>query len=294
MKMSDINENLSEAPEDLKPNLKGRPNTLAQRLKQKVKKHTPFSAKKRGEAEYKDKIFQLAKSLKNKFAQHMQDYPDGTVPTVAHMEEFFKDSEYEAYVNQVSIDLKFREEQKSEPEAPKDGGDVKGDQPELEKEKPTEPSEKEVRAVYKKQGEELEAERIAKGGELGEEVDEEDEGKPSNTSASIYESRLRSMLFELRDNEIDTLIVRIIQAQQRSKGGPAKPSPEPEAKQKGKDRVARVASDVPDEDEDTSDDAIVPSAWKKELFELLKKISKGGKLDKNDAKLAAKLYDNIN
>lgn len=304
MKMFDINKNLSEAP-DLKGNVKGRPNSLAQRLKQKVKKHTPFSAKKRGEAEYKDQIFKQAQELKNDFAKHMQNYKPGTIPTVAHLEEFFKDTEYEKYVNQVAIDLRFREaepkaEVKPEPKTDKTndkeetkdagltkvGGDVKGD--ELEKEKKPEQSEKEIRAAFKKQGDELEAERIAKGGELDE---EEDDDTSSNISASIYESRLRNMLFELKDNEVDTIIVRIIQASNRTKGGPSTPATDEIAKQSPRKKEATSDEESA---EATSDDAIVPSAWKKELFGLLKKIRAGGKLDEKDKKLAGKLYDQIN
>lgn len=310
MKMTDINKNLTEAP-DLKGNVKGQPNTLAQRLKQKVKKHTPFSAKKRGEAEYKDQIFKQAQGLKNDFAKHMQNYKPETIPTVAHLEEFFKDTEYEKYVNQVAIDLKFREaepkaEVKPEPkidktndkEETKDAGltkvagDVKGGELELEKEKKPEQSKKEIRAAYKKQGDELEAERIAKGGELDE---EEDDDTSSNISASIYESRLRNILFELKDNEVDTIIVRIIQASNRAKGGPSTPATDEIAKQSPRKKEA-TSDEVSDEEsaEASGDDAIVPSAWKKDLFDLLRKIRAGGKLDEKDKKLAGKLYDQIN
>ena len=223
--MSDINETLREAPQvDLPGNVKGRPNSLGQRLKQKVKKHTPFSKKKRDEAEYKDKIFKTAKELKNQFAQHMQNYPDGTTPTVAHLEEFFKDSEYEQYVAQVAKDLGFRgkpaakgkgeptdtskEDPKTDPAAstvPKNAKDDSNDTAKVDAVDPTQDQEDMVSP------EELQDKK------------EESKDESVDMSASIYESRLRKMLFELKDNEIDTILVRVIQAQNRAKGGPATP-----------------------------------------------------------------------
>ena len=82
-------------------------------------------------------------------------------------------------------------------------------------------SEDEVKAAYKKQGDELESKRKAQGGELVDEDSDDDSEPKVDMSASIYEARLREFLKEdeeddvginpsktLADNQIDTLLVK--------------------------------------------------------------------------------------
>ena len=110
---------------------------------------------------------------------------------------------------------------------------------------------------------------------------------------------------ELKGNDIDTFVVRLLQAQK--KGGPTTAEvgtiAEPEAPQekpqtRKEKKAAAQAESEPDQEvareKEDSGDAIVPEAWKDDLFNLLKKIRKGTELDDKDKETARKLYDQIN
>ena len=168
--------------------------------------------------------------------------------TAGTLKQFLSDNNYQHLadkVDEIAVRLKFKEPEKAPEDEPKaqsdDSADQKADevspgedQEELlspeemtgKKSASGEQSEEEVKAAYAKQGEELEAERKARGDDpKDDEVEEE-----VDMSASIYESRLAYFLIEeikLKDNQLDTLLVRVLQA--AGAGGGSGPSSEKSA-----------------------------------------------------------------
>jgi len=244
MKFSDLdNELLTEAPPG---GTQGKLSRAATKIKKKVGPTKKMRQRATGKAEFQ----QQALDIKNQFHEWAGGRDLAT--TAKSLRDFFLDPEnnygekYADAVEQTAVKLKFEqpgflggdEEPTPDPEGegtPKAGGDeVDGDNLELEKDDEPkdakgEQSEEEVRAVYGKQGDELEAKRKAQGGELADESVEEDadDAEPKvDMSASIYESRLSYFLIEdtkLKDNQLDTLLVRLLQAVGTS-GGQAAPA----------------------------------------------------------------------
>lgn len=218
MKMSEINENLTEAPEEF-----GAKQGLAKRLKTKLKKHTPFSKGARAQATRKDQIFKLAKELKTQFAEYMANEPEGTEPSIEDLQQFFSDTEYERYLMPVATKLKLVKPQAAPNDVEDETKLVPNDVEDETKPVPAGISDEEKQADHDKIAADAEAEakELNPEDDVEQEVEEDSEKPAVDLSASIYEARLYNMLTELKDNEIDTLFVRMLQAQGKAKGGPA-------------------------------------------------------------------------
>jgi len=248
MKFTDINQELTEAPDLSK--IKGK----LQRAGTKIKSKNPLSKEMRTKSSAKANVQQTGLKIKDQF--HAWVGETGSEQTLEDFKAFIDQNmqELSGVFDEVALELKFKKpepEPEPEPEAQADdsadqqvdatSGEDQEDMisPEEitgEKGKPGEQSEEEVRAVYDKQGEELEAKRKAQGGELADESVEEDadDAEPKvDMSASIYESRLKALLTEatkLNDNQLDTLIVRLMQ--RAKKGGATQPAAEKPAAEK--------------------------------------------------------------
>lgn len=234
MKFSDLDKNLVTEAEG-----------VLSRAGTKLKKKLGPTKKIRQRATGKAEIQQQALDIKSQF--HNWAGKNDLDSTVGAFKEFL-DGEYPqlaSYVDDVAVKLKFKEKEVEKPQAqPADSekADEVGDEEqedmvspeEMTGEKPSgEQSEEEIRAAYAKQGEEAEAE--AK--ELGAEDDEVEE--EVDMSASIYESRLAYLLIEetkLKDNQLDTLIVRVLQAAQRTGKKVSTGDSEKEAEPKKKEK----------------------------------------------------------
>jgi len=212
MKMSEINETLVEAPEAY--NAK---QGFGKRLKTKLKKHTPFNAKARAQATKKDQIFKQAKKMKTQFAEYMANEPEGTEPSIKDLQQFFADTEFASYLMPVATKLKLVKPESVQTDIPKDKNSANAE----ETPKATSPAAADDADTLEKELEDPNT------GDLPEEAGEDKEPKV-DTSASIYEARLYNMLTELKDNEIDTLFVRMLQAQGKDKGGPVSSDSESE------------------------------------------------------------------
>jgi hypothetical protein len=194
MKFSDLDNKLEEAPDLSK--IKGK----LQRAGTKLKKHTPFNKEARLKAAAKDETQQLGLKIKDKF--HSWLGSTGKPQTVSSFKNFLSKAmpEYARFVDEVAVQLKFtKPEPDPEPEATGDE-DLAVASPSSEDPDATGDKSKKVAAPEKEAELELEPEE-----EVEEEVD---------MSASIYESRLAYFLIEetkLKDNQLDTLIVRVLQ-----------------------------------------------------------------------------------
>jgi len=204
MKMSEINETLVEAPEAY--NAK---QGIGKRLKTKLKKHTPFNKSARDQATQKDAIFKQAKELKTQFMTYMANEPEGTEPSIKDLQDFFKGTEHEAFLMPVATKLKLTKPETTQVDEPK--GTEAGTE---ETPKATSPGAADETDPLEKELEDPNT------GDLPEEAGEDKEPK-IDTSASIYEARLHNMLTELKDNQLDTLFVRMLQAYGKAKGGPS-------------------------------------------------------------------------
>lgn len=240
MKITDLNENLSEGP------ISG-PAGFAQRAKAKLQKHvTPFMKQQQKRGKLKDELFKKAKDIKNElkaymeqtgkskigmkeFLDWMENNSDSHAGTLAaakeiHTNLFPKDSKADIQ-NQVSTDGVNYSVELDKTGAPK-----------KEKPKPEGMSPEDEKAARDKIAADAEAEAKESGSEDDEPQDlkasKGDNEKPKvDTSASIYEARLRAILEaktdqslaasadgeissdELEDNQIDTLIVKGLQKQ---------------------------------------------------------------------------------
>jgi len=216
MKFSDLDENLvTEAPHG-----------LGKRIAAKAQSKIAPGKEQRRRGATKDRVYSLAKQIKNDWKNWLTASYDNPKHE-ASMEDFLLFMQNNTGLGEVAEEMAKKKypnsfASTSDPETEVGSDEVDGN--DLEPEKDKEPdargdqSEEEVRAAYKQQGDELEAERKARGddpkdGDVEEEVEEDaDDAEPKvDMSASIYESRLRLKLFELRDNQIDTLIVMTLQ-----------------------------------------------------------------------------------
>ena len=203
---------------------------------------------------------------------------------------------------------------KPEPDQEKTGKhEVPGDGDNLELEKdPKEPTDKqkednETRKVYKKMGDDLEAEEKEKekSGKQDIKASKGNDKEPKvDTSASIYEARLRALLEadeevdadkdedvstkepkHLEDNQIDTLITMGIEKQIELNGG-----------QSIVDEPGEVMSGGSSDESDfsgggASDDFL--SEYQNELETVLTKVVKGDELDKRDQRNARAMLNSI-
>jgi len=168
-----------------------------------------------------------------------------------------------------------------------------------------EQSEEEIRAVYAKQGEELEAERV-KGEKQDVKASKGDDKEPKvDTSASIYEARLKAILEAdeevsadagskedvgvnrtktLKDNQLDTLITMGIEKQIELDGGDSIV-----------DKPEEVQSSSSSSDEGDAagpvDDFL--GEYRDELVGVLQKVKAGSDLDKRDQKNASDMLYSI-
>ena len=252
MKFTDLNDNLNEGP------ISG-PAGFAKRAKAKLQKNVPFARQQQAQGKAKDKLFKQAKEIKDELKVWMGEigkkeigmktfldwvnnrFPsqyDGilTAAKDIHTNLFPKDSKADIQ-NQVSTDGVNYSVELDKTGAPK------------KEVKPEQYSDEEKAAIKKKYADDAEAE--AK--ELGSEDEKqdvkaskgEDEKPKVDTSASIYESRFRAILEAdtdqslaasadgkisddpLKDDQIDTLIVKGLQKQQELAGtGKSKTKPE--------------------------------------------------------------------
>lgn len=226
MKFSDLDKNLvTEAPAADGGDKEGKLARMGTKLKQKLGPTKGMRQRATGKAE----IQQQGLDIKGEFQNWIGKF--GKPITVGSFKEF-ANAEYPNLVNfidKVAVDLEFapakkekepEEEPKAEPQAqPDDSADQKADvvDPDEEQEELLSP-------------EEMTGEKSADEDEVEEEVD---------MSASIYESRLAYFLIEeakLKDNQLDTLIVRVLQAAQSggkavSTGDSEKAQAEPEEKE---------------------------------------------------------------
>lgn len=305
MKSSNINKNLNEAVEKFGD----RPISLGKRLKTKLKKHTPFAPGKRAEAETKDKIFRQAKKLKLRIRKYAQNLPAGQELSIDDLENFFSDTEYADYFSPVAIKLGMKKAPVKEPEAAADKEIPADKVSNVSAEKLSKEKKAEIEAGYKKRGEE--AGRESNKQDIA--ASKDDDKKPKiDTSASIYEARLYNMLTELKDNEIDTLIVRTIQAKNLAKGGPVEPSKGPEddteqpmsrkekqakakAEKKAKEAEKQTAlhSQAAVQDDDADDTFKIDNNRRDQLENILRNVSDKKELSDKDRQYAKQILNDI-
>jgi len=314
MKFSDINENLTEAPEGM----------LA-RAATAVKKKVGPTKKIRQRAAGRQSIQKQALGIKDQFHTWAGENSKGS--SVEDFKAFASENypKLAAVIDNVAAELKFA---KSKPESePKPKSDDSADQqanavdPEQEQEdmispeemtgekgKPGEQSEEEIRAAYGKKGDELEAKRKAQGGELADESVEEDadDAEPKvDMSASIYEARLNRILMlerDLKDNQLDTLIFRSIQAAGANKRPDHPDSPKAKAAAKAKsseDEISQTAdkiSNASSDDEYTASvrgDSSVLDEYADELEDILRAVANGKDISSNQKGYAQAILDEL-
>ncbi len=312
MKLSDINENISEAPD-----LKGGAKRLAgkigkgakklgkkagERAKLELQAQTPFRRTTQKVAKSKIQIRKQAASIKNDFKVWMASAESGdATPTAENFVNFITNEKPDLapFVKDVGKAFGFITPMKKAV-----AGDFKG-QPSTDKEK----SSKEKTGGEKKRKlspeEQAGFDKINKASEeeaAGFEKKEKrditaskgDDKEPKvDTSASIYEDRLAAMLYErkLSDNDIDTYIVRLLQTKKKGSAEAvlAKATgQEQEQKQqkqekpeKTKGKAQAQGPEVSDEDDDNFS---VPNMYRKDLKNILKKVVKSDQFDKNETK----------
>ncbi len=293
MKLSDINQKLTEQP-----------GGFGGIVKAKAKKHMPFAkgTRRRGKAEeallkgarkikdalndWKNKAFRSTGGEKAPLTMNQfLGWVRKSQPKYAKgIEAFARGSKaYAAYFSQA-VDKKGKQSSTaSDPKVKRRGGE--GEQ-----------SEEEIRAAYKKQGEELETKRKAQGGELVDE-DEGDDEKDAPVSASIYEARLRAILEAegdpdpdvdvavsatktLKDDQIDTLITMGIEKQIELDGGESIVDEPSEITSKSSSKGAPDDSEDSDLGGGASSDFL--SEYQDELETVLTKVKNGAELDKRD------------
>lgn len=331
MKFSDLDKNLVTEAEAF-DKTQGKMSRMGTKLKSKLGPTKGMRQRATGKAQ----IQQQALDIKSEYMEYVG--ANDLDMTAGTLKQFLSDNNYENLakeVDEVAVKLKFKQKEVEKPQAqPADAEKaevVTGDEEqedmvspeEMTGEKPSgEQSEEEIRAAYAKQGEEAEAE--AK--ELGAEEDEVEE--EVDMSASIYESRLAYFLIEemkLKDNQLDTLLVRVLQAAgaggkkastDDSEQTQAEPDEKPEKKdsllkkagkayRKGMDKANKAAfGDLVggSEEEEVTDSGKVKSTSGmkyidsgdySDLTELLNKIVNTKRLEPNDQRRAKELLNNI-
>lgn len=231
MKFTDIDNNLEEAPDLSK--IKGK----LQRAGTKLKKHTPFNKQARLKAKKLGGIQQTALGIKDEY--HEWQGETGSKQTLGSFIEFLNATypSYTPHAEKMAVKLKYKEAPKTDDEKlsvarPSDEDpDVTGDKS------------KKVPAPEKEADLELEPEE-----EVEEEVD---------MSASIYESRLQYFLLyeddnkiKLKDNQLDTLLVRTLQAVKKAGGnvgGSSDSAEKSDEVSKAADKVSKAKA--PDDEE---------------------------------------------
>lgn len=211
MKFSDLDKQLDEAPDLSK--IKGK----LQRAGTKLAKHTPFSKETRLKAKKKGDLQQTALGIKDEF--HEWQAETGSEQTAKEFLNFLgqKYPEYVQAAKEMAVKLK-QMKPESTPDAEKGDEELSVARPsDSEDPDATGDKSKKIDAPEKEADLELEPEE-----EVEEEVD---------MSASIYESRLAYFLIEdakLKDNQLDTLIFRTLQAVKKAGGkvGSSQPSDE--------------------------------------------------------------------
>lgn len=282
MKMSDISQKLTE-----------RPGGFGGAIKAKLQSQIPFARKQQRKGKAKTALYKQARAIKKELQNWKAEAFAATSgeDTELTMNQFLGwvknrqpkyaqgietiargDKDYADFFSQ-RIDKKGKQSSTaSDPKVkvqPSDG----------------EQSKEEIKAVYKKKGEELEAKRKAQGGELVDEDEGSDDTK-ADTSASIYEARLRAILEAdvgvnrtktLKDNQVDTLITLGIQKQKELDSGDDDiAAAGPEAQAPAGKPTATASDDFLDEYQD-------------ELVSVLTKVKNGDELDKRDKSNAGKM-----
>ena len=249
MKITDISNELqpirlTERPGDVEKDTfdaKGQVNnqqTRGKAIKNKFKKHTPFNKAARDKATIEDETRKEAKGIKQEFKKWM-----ASTNSAMTGEEFInfitqKHSDLAPFATDVAVNLKMYQppakpaaDPAADPAAAAapataPSGDVAGDSDTV---------------ADKVDGDNLElAPDDAATGKQDITASKGDDEKPKiDTSASIYESRFRRIQLlerDLKDNDLDTLIVRLIQAGRKGgvsspQGGTADPSGEDKQEQ---------------------------------------------------------------
>jgi hypothetical protein len=239
MKFSDLDKQLDEAPDLSK--IKGK----LQRAGTKLKQHTPFNKEARLKAKKKVGVQNIALGIKDEY--HEWQGETGSEQTLGSFVEFLKASHpsYAPHAEKMAVKLKYK---KPEP-AKKDNEELSVARPsDSEDPDATGDKSKKVDAPEKEADLELEPEELEL--EVEEEVD---------MSASIYESRLQYFLLyeddnkiKLKDNQLDTLLVRTLQAVKKAGGdigGSAGKAEKSDEVSKTADKVSKAKAPVDDEEE---------------------------------------------
>jgi hypothetical protein len=312
MKFSDLDQ-LTEAP-DLS-SIKGK----LQRAGTKLAKHTPFSKKTRTKATAKSGVQKTGLKIKDKF--HTWQGETGEDDTVEAFKSFLSSElpQYAPYVDNIAVALKLAKPK------PKPESDIQKQVPtddinysvELDKSgapkkdaKSEQYSDKEKGALRKQEGDAAKAE--AK--ELDSENPKHDlkaskgnEEPKVDMSASIYEGRLSYFLIEktkLSDNQLDTLIVRVIQAANKASTASNEPAQdEPAPREKPSNEIGKAAKKISkakadDEEEFTvaspaSSGGSVFDEFADELEDILTTVYKGKDITDNQKRYAKAILDEL-
>lgn len=317
MKLNDLDKTLTEAP-------LGGPAGFGARAKAKLQKNIPFAKQKRRQGSVKDRVFKKAKQIKDDLmAWKAEAFASGKgIKQPLNMKQFLdwmtKSTEYgEAVVIAAKeIHPNLFQDKQTKPES----------KPKPEPEKYSDEELAKIKAKYKsdavKAGAETEK-NIEDEGKRDLTASKEDDKEPKvDTSASIYEARLKALLEDenepkvdtslassadgtisndpLNDNQVDTLIVRAIEKHaQLVSGAPVPGKKEAEAKEKPKSRSEKRAekhvagSQTSAVQTDESDTFTIDNGYKRPLEVILKKVYSGDEFDKNDKKDAQRIYKSI-
>ena len=306
MKFSDLDKNLVTEAEAFDKK-QGKMARMGTKLKSKLGPTKGMRQRATGKAEIQKQALDIKSEYMNWVGANDLDRTAGT------LKQFLSDNNYEHLadkVDEIAIKLRFKDkepekepeqEPEQEPKAqPDDSADQKADE--------VDPGEEQEDMISP---EEMTGEQAPEEDEVEEEVD---------MSASIYESRLAYLLIEdkkLKDNQLDTLLVRVLQAAgaggkkpSTSSSSQTEPSQEPEEKESllkkagklGKKAMKGAFGDlVSDGDEEVSDSGqvrdtsgmkYIDSEDYDELKELLNKVMYN-KLKDQDQKVAKQLLNKI-
>ena len=327
MKFDDLNNNLNEGP------FTG-PAGFTKRAKAKLQKNIPFARQQQRRGAAKDKIYAKAKEIKDDLKSFMAKTGEEEIG----MKDFLDwvqtnhEGEYDgilAAAKKIHSNL-FPKDSKADQENQGAGDEPKQQQ----KAKDPNVSDEEIAQAHAK----IAADAEAEAEELGAEDERQDlkaskgddEEPPKDTSASIYESRFAAILAEaeaevdqslaasadgqisndkLEDNQIDTLIVRGIQAQRKLAGTgktkqiaaepeqQAAPKEEPKAKQEPEAKAqpkAQAAAAAPDVEEPSSGGIALDKSDAKNAKLILTKAAKGEELSDKEKKVAGKVAQYLN
>ena len=302
MKFSDLDKNLLTEAEAFDKK-QGKMARMGTKLKSKLGPTKGMRQRATG----KSQIQQQALDIKSEYMEYVG--ANDLDRTAGTLKQFLSDNNYEHLadkVDEIAIKLKFKDkepekEPEQEPKAqPDDSADQKADE--------VDPGEEQEDMISP---EEMTGEQAPEEDEVEEEVD---------MSASIYESRLAYLLIEdkkLKDNQLDTLLVRVLQAagaggKKSSAGDSEQAKAEPEEKEgilkkagklynkgmnkafgelHGRDAEGEEVSDS-GQVRDTSGMKYIDSEDYDELKDLLNKVMYN-KLKDQDQKVAKQLLNKI-